>query len=327
MRILVIGATGYVASRAIPQLVRDGHEVVAAARSPEKLDRFWWRENVSVRELDVLDRQSVVAGVTSDVDAVLYLVHGLAGKDFHTTDREAAEAVSAAVDAADIPRVVYVSGIIPPIKESSLSGHLRSRLQVEQVLSSSRATTVTLRAAMIVGAASTSYALMAQLARRLPLTVMPDWMDNCVEPLAIVDLVAAISASMTVRTETRHYDIGGGTPIRYPELVSLYLRDLGDARPAVEVPYLPQMLVGEVASRIADIPGATVRALIQSLRSDMVAANNEWIGGLVAPDYRTVDIADAFARARAAVDYLRAPSERDPMQPLPGDPRWANTAP
>jgi nucleoside-diphosphate-sugar epimerase len=42
MRILVTGATGYVGSRLVTVLLANGHQVPAASRYPERLDRFGW---------------------------------------------------------------------------------------------------------------------------------------------------------------------------------------------------------------------------------------------------------------------------------------------
>jgi uncharacterized protein YbjT (DUF2867 family) len=54
MRVLVIGASGAIGSRLVPQLIEHGHEVVGSARSPakaEQLRRFGARPIV----LDILD--------------------------------------------------------------------------------------------------------------------------------------------------------------------------------------------------------------------------------------------------------------------------------
>jgi uncharacterized protein YbjT (DUF2867 family) len=325
MRIMVVGASGYIASRTIPQLLAAGHEVIAAARTPAKLDRFWWREQVTVRPLDVLDDESVRTAITNDLDALIYLVHGMAGDAFQDTDRQAASTVRDAADTAGIDRIVYVSGIIPNIAREDLSEHLQSRLEVEQILNQPRGTTITLRAAMIIGAGSTSYALMSQLARRLPVTVLPDWMNHLVEPLAVTDLAAAITGALTapITDGSRHYDIGGGQQLPYPDLIALYLAANNLERPSVRVPLVPQALVGEIAARVADVPDSTVRALIESLREDMVTTDHRWIGELVPPSYAPSTIEQALRRAEQPIDYLTAPSQRDPLQPLPGDPNWS----
>jgi uncharacterized protein YbjT (DUF2867 family) len=47
MRILVTGATGYVGSRLVTALLADRHQVVAATRSLERLERLGWFDDVA----------------------------------------------------------------------------------------------------------------------------------------------------------------------------------------------------------------------------------------------------------------------------------------
>ena len=51
MRILVLGATGYVGSRVVPALLDAGHDVVAASSSAPDPDRFAWGHEVEWRAL------------------------------------------------------------------------------------------------------------------------------------------------------------------------------------------------------------------------------------------------------------------------------------
>ena len=55
MRILVLGATGYVGSRVVPALLDAGHEVVAASSSPPDPARFAWGDDVDWAQCDVTD--------------------------------------------------------------------------------------------------------------------------------------------------------------------------------------------------------------------------------------------------------------------------------
>ncbi len=55
MRILVLGATGYVGSRVVPALLEAGHEVVAASSSPPDPARFAWGRDVEWARCDVTD--------------------------------------------------------------------------------------------------------------------------------------------------------------------------------------------------------------------------------------------------------------------------------
>lgn len=323
MRVLVIGATSYIGSRLIPVLLDAGHEVLAGARDPSDLPNLWWYGRVVPVEVDVLDAASAHAAVDDQVDAVVYLVHGMANGDFADADHVAAEHTRNAVTAAGVARVVYVSGIVPDVPEEELSAHLRSRLNVERILSESAATVVTLRAAMIFGGGSTSFELMRQLADRLPITVVPDWMQHRVEPIAIVDIVQAITGALCADIGTGHFDVGGGEPILYPDLVQRYTERCGNERPELTVGLLPEKLVAQVASWLADIPSPTVKALMESLRHDMVAGDQRWRAALVSADYSTISTEDAITRAIVEPAAEVPDADRDPLQRLSSDPEWA----
>lgn len=74
LRVLVTGATGYVGSRLVPELLAAGHTVVAASRSGTQ--KFPWDDEVETREFDIED-DDLVASAVDGVDAVIYLVHSM----------------------------------------------------------------------------------------------------------------------------------------------------------------------------------------------------------------------------------------------------------
>ena len=61
MRILVTGATGYVGSRLVAELVTAGHQVLTATRDPARLARMGWFDDVTPVSLDASDAESVHA--------------------------------------------------------------------------------------------------------------------------------------------------------------------------------------------------------------------------------------------------------------------------
>ncbi len=46
MKVAVIGSTGYVGGRLVPELLAAGHEVRCVARTPERLAGVTWRSKV-----------------------------------------------------------------------------------------------------------------------------------------------------------------------------------------------------------------------------------------------------------------------------------------
>src|SRR5664279_1660057 len=104
MRILVAGATGYVGSRLVPELLRRGHEVVAASSSRPAPRRFSWGDQVEWRQMDATDPVAV-RRAADGCDAVCYLIHSLDVPGFSRRDRIAAGHVRDAVSALGIGRV------------------------------------------------------------------------------------------------------------------------------------------------------------------------------------------------------------------------------
>ena len=78
--VTVFGASGYVGSNLVPELLDAGHSVRAVARSREILNAREWR-GVELYEADVLDKESLDESLT-DCDIAIYLIHSMgAGKD------------------------------------------------------------------------------------------------------------------------------------------------------------------------------------------------------------------------------------------------------
>lgn len=323
-RVLVTGATGYIGSRLIPRLLRDGHHVRAAVTNLERARTAWWADDVELVRMDVLDAATVEAAVEG-MDAVYYLIHALKGEDFTTTDRISAENMAWAVAAAGVELLVYLSGLVPDVPESELSDHITSRLEVERILTGATAgiRVLTLRAAIVTGSGSTSFEVVRQISERMPVTTVPAWMDSRVQPIAVVDVVEALTGALSVDSESRSYDVGGPERMPYTQLLDRYARIAGLTRPQVTVPGLPTDVVAVLAGAITDVPGSTVPALVESLHHDMVCHDVDWTYDLLPEGYELVGVDESFARALREPDLTVPPQERDPLGPMPGDPSWA----
>lgn len=322
-RVLVTGASGYVGTRLIPRLLDEGLTVRASFTDTAKAENYWWAADTQVVAMDVLDAEAVAAAV-ADMDAVVYLVHSMGGDDFAEKDRRAARIVADACAAAGVQRIVYVSGIVPPVDPDDLSEHITSRLEVEELLGSTGVSTVTLRAAVIMGSGSTSFEIIRQISERMPVHTVPDWMNSEVQPIAVIDLVEVLLAALQWEGGTRHFDVGGPDRLPYAALLDRYCEIAGLTRPQVEVPGLATGLVGVLAGAIADVPSSTVEALIESLHHDMVAAETSFSTELLPGGYALMGLDESIRRSLAEPDSAADdPASLDPMGPVPGDPAWA----
>jgi uncharacterized protein YbjT (DUF2867 family) len=320
LKILVTGATGYVGSRLVPLLLEQGHEVRTTISSPDR-EQPWWADRVETLVMDALEADQV-ATACAGVDAVYYLIHGMGGDDFARTDREAAQHLVAAVRTHGVGRVVYLSGIVPDVAEEELSEHIRSRREVEEILSGLPVSVLVLRAAVVLGSGSTSYEIIRQVSERLPVQTVPSWMDSLVQPIAVVDALAALVGALDYDGPSRHLDIGGPDRLRYGALLELYAEHSGLTRPQVEVPLLPTGLVGTLVGSLTDVPKPTVEALVESLQHDMVAADDDFVDLLLPAGHSLVGMEESLRRAGA--ERSASPEEADPMGPMPHDPAWAS---
>lgn len=165
--------------------------------------------------------------------------------------------------------------------------------------------------------------MIRQLAERLPLHTVPDWMDAEVQPIAVTDVVDAIVAAVQGAGDDRAYDIGGPDRMPYPDLLRTYCAVAGLERAQVPLPAVPTALVAELAARFSDLPTSTVRSLVESLRHDMVCGDDDAVRDLL--DGRDLlEVETALHRALAVPDDSVPDPDRDPLGPMTYDPPWAS---
>jgi uncharacterized protein YbjT (DUF2867 family) len=319
VRILVAGATGYVGSRLVPELLRRDHEGVATASGPPRPERYSWGADVDLREMDATDVRQVLEA-TDRVDALCYLVHGLSSPRFAQTDRVAAEVVRDAVNAQAVGRVVYLSALVPDVPEDQLSPHVASRLEVERVLLESEAAVLSMRAGIIVGAGSTSFEILRQTAETLLVHPVPPWLHSRVQPIAVGDVIRVLADALE-GDAVGDVDIAGPDVVTYPELLQLYVDAAGLARLQVPAPAAPVEAVALGAGLVTGAPYWTAASLVRSLRHDMVCRPGQ-------PDPSKVDLTDALPLHEAIEQAVLADgpggrvSGREPSDPGWVRPSW-----
>lgn len=316
-RVLVLGATGYVGSRLVPALLEAGHHVVASSSRPPDPSAYEWGDAVEWRRCDATD-PAQVAQALEGVDALCYLVHSLDEPRFADRDRLAARTTAEALADSDVRRVVYLSGLVPEPSGRPLSDHLASRLEVEGLLATSGRPTLTLRAGVVIGAGSTSFEILRQLATLLVVQPVPRWMHRRVQPVAVSDVVRALVEGIDDAAPRGSLDVGGPDVLSYPQLLATVSRCAGLVRLRVPVVSAPSIAVGLGMAALSAAPPRTALALAHSLRDDMVCRPG-----------RTWEPAGAppLLDAETAVRRALAGDPADPESPRHGDADWTRRIP
>ncbi|WP_189210742.1 DUF2867 domain-containing protein [Actinokineospora fastidiosa] len=256
-RCLVLGARGYVGTLLTPALRAAGHAVRTMSRSqPPGPDAV----RGDVADGAALDR------AMSDVDVVYHLVHSMDRADYAAVDADIARGVAAAAARAGVRQIVYLGG--PSPVDQPMSEHLASRTEVGEVFLAGPVPALVLRAAMVVGAGSTSFELLARAARSAPIVLRPSWMDNRSRPIAVRDVLYHLVRAASSGPVTMAADIAGPETVTYLELVQRCARIAGlPRRVPVPVAGIP---VAATAAAVTDLPVPLVRALVESLKHDLV---------------------------------------------------------
>jgi uncharacterized protein YbjT (DUF2867 family) len=324
-RILVTGATGYVGSRLITELLSEGHDVGAASRNPDRLADFGWHRDVTGVALDAHDPVSAKAAFTEagPIDVVYYLVHGIGQPDFRDADYAAAANVAAGAKAAGVQRIVYLGGFVPA--GDDLSEHLTSRAEVADALSVNGGPEVVwLGAAMIIGSGSTSFEMLRYVGDRFVLIPMPGWMNNPMDPISIRDvLYYLVTAADADRVPAGAYDIFGPETTTYRDLLAAYGRASGKKRAGVPIRGVHTGVVSKLTAVALPVPGGLASDLVESLDHPMMASDDGLRELVPNPPGGLVGIDDAIARSLASRRPRPVNALDDPHHLADSDPSWA----
>jgi uncharacterized protein YbjT (DUF2867 family) len=264
VKVLVTGATGYIGGRLIPLLVEAGHEVRVLVRDPSRVAARPWADHVQIFVGDV-ENPSTLQQPLDGVDAAYYLVHLMgSGSDFVSRDRDAAFNFVAA--AKDVPRTIYLGGLLPEAEQ--VSNHLASRAEVGEILRE-HLPTLEFRAGPVIGSGSASFEMVRYLTERLPAMVAPKWILNEVQPIAVRDVLGYLIAGLH-HGGPGVYNVGSDA-LSFKGMMEEFARVRGLRRVIVPVPVLAPKLAALWVGLVTPIPNRMAVPLIEGVVHPVVA--------------------------------------------------------
>jgi uncharacterized protein YbjT (DUF2867 family) len=241
-------------------------------------------QNVKYVTADASDRSDLIKAMAG-VDIAFYLIHSMDGsskdwKKFAERDRIAARNFAEAATECNVKRIIYLGGLVPDKNEQSkkqeeLSEHMKSRIEVGEILKTSSAKVTIFRAAIILGQGGGSFQMLQYLVERLPLMITPRWVLTKSQPIALDDVITYLAKSIESKeTEDRSFDLGGPDIMTYIDMMRRYGKMLNKSIKIIIIPFLTPKLSSYWIDLITPVKASLARPLIESLKHEAIVKDD-----------------------------------------------------
>jgi uncharacterized protein YbjT (DUF2867 family) len=269
--VLVTGATGYIASRLIPQLLDRGYTVRALARNPQRLQSRSWSGQIDILHGDMMEPASLTSAL-KDVHTAYYLVHNMSlGHGYTKLEIQAARNFLLAAEEAGVGHIIYLGGLADHTQP--ISPHLLSRIETGAALRQGKIPVTEFRASIIAGSGSISFEMIRFTTEFFPVIPIPRWMKNKSQPIAIQNVMDYLLAALEKWEGSTVLEIGGPEIITYQEVMSRYARARGHQRSFFLLPYVPVWFMALGIGFMTPVPLRIARALVGGLSHDSIVTH------------------------------------------------------
>jgi uncharacterized protein YbjT (DUF2867 family) len=274
MRILLTGATGYIAQRLLPVLIGKGYEVICCVRDAARFNYAKYSSQaLSVVEADFL-KSGTLQNIPGEIDAAYYLIHSMSSSKGNFERMEEISAINFRdrIQETNARQVIYLSGIV---NEEGLSRHLYSRRNVERILGTGKYSLTTLRAGIIIGSGSASFEIIRDLVEKLPVMIAPKWLNTHSQPIAIKNVTEFLSGVLlNEKTFNSAYDIGGPDIMTYKQMLLTFAKVRGLKRRIWTVPVMTPKLSSYWLYFITSTSYSLAQNLVDSMKVEVICKEN-----------------------------------------------------
>ncbi|MDA0200388.1 MAG: NAD(P)H-binding protein [Bacteroidetes bacterium] len=288
-KIVLAGATGFIGRWIIDRLQND-FNIIALSRKKVKINP---NENVSWRTVDLYSMSSTEKALEG-ADIAIYLVHSMQpstrlnqGK-FEDTDLLLADNFSRAAQKNKLQQIIYLGGILPKDKHQ-ISNHLLSRYEVEKTLGARTTPLTSIRAGIIIGPGGSSFRIVTQLVKNLPVMGCPKWTKSKNQPIDVFDVLSLIKQCIgNPKTYNKNIEIGGKQVLTYMELLRKTAHLMSKKRLIFPMPFFTIGLSKWWVSIFSNSNINFVSPLVESLKHKMIPSDD--YSDLYKIDFTTMDI-------------------------------------
>tara|TARA_R110002124_G_scaffold194936_3_gene362031 strand:- start:11126 stop:12538 length:1413 start_codon:yes stop_codon:yes gene_type:complete len=275
--VAIAGATGYIGKWFMDRFKDQYHFIGLSRRevneNPEP--KIEWRQ---VELYSISSTTEALKGV----DYAIYLVHSMNAStrlnqgSFEDTDLLLADNFSRAATSNGVKQIIYLGGILPKGEpEEEWSQHLKSRLEVERTLSTGTAALTALRASIIVGPGGSSFDMIKNLVKKLPVLICPQWTESKTQPISLDDTLTIIDACLgNEEVYDKAIEIGSPEVMSYKEMLVKTSMVMGKKRWVFSVPFFSPGLSKLWVGYFGESPSQLVSPLVESLKHTMTVSDD-----------------------------------------------------
>lgn len=257
MRILLLGAGGFIGRHILADLLSAGHEVVGVARSTSDLAGAYPQTRFVALDLAQAIRAEVWADIVRGIDGIVNAAGLLRGPDMDAVHVEMPKAMHAAAAAAGVKRVVLISAI--SARKDVTTDYSLSKLAGEVALRSSSLDWTILRPSLVYGEGSYGGTSLMRGMAGLPFAVpLPGAGGFAFTPIHVRDLAHAVRIAVEGGLPRQALEPVGPETLSLREMLARYRAWLGfGSCRFISVPMPIMRLLGRFGDLIGDGPIAT----------------------------------------------------------------------
>lgn len=274
--ILVTGATGFVGTHVIKELISSGEKVAALVRAPRKAGALA-RLGVALREGDVTDPVSLRVACQG-VDRVVHLVAIIRERGratFQAVNADGTRHMAEAAAQAGVRHFVHMSalgaGPDPRLR------YTYSKWLGEEAVRGSGVPWTIIRPSVIFGEGFGFVDRLVQAVRMTPgLVAVPGRGATLFQPIWAGDVARVVARVLAEGAPHfgRTYEIGGPEHLSYEQMLDIVMRSLGVRKRKVHVPLFLVRPALAVMERILPDPPATTTELAQLGKDNVTAPDS-----------------------------------------------------
>ena len=267
--VLVTGATGYIASRLIPELLDRGYRVRCLVRQPQRLKTRAWFPYVEVVVGDVMVPSSIISAL-DNVHSAYYLIHNMSsGQGYTSREISGAQTFASAAERAGVEHIIYLGGLANP--QRKVSSHMRSRMETGETLRKGDVPVTEFRAGVIVGPGSISFEMIRFMSELMPVIFGPVWLQNRSQPIAVQNVIDYLLAALENQSgQGQVFEIGGPDRLKFADLMVTYSRLRGLQRKSITVPGIPLWFMALGVAMMTPVPASIATPLLDGMRSESI---------------------------------------------------------